>query len=198
MEKTIFVLEDDADARGALCTILESGGYKRVCFANETGLLESTRQRSPLAILLDVNLPGRSGLDVLKDLTAYSVPVVIISGDGDIPTAVAAIKNGALDVIETPFKREDILDRLENIAAGASGDPHEPPRQKLESFHFPGCEPLTRRERDILQLAATGSTNKEISEVLGISYRTVEDHRSNIVHKLGVRNIADLLIIMLK
>ncbi len=197
MEKTIFILEDDTGVRETLRTILESGGYKTVCFADEISLLESTRQRSPLAILLDVDLRGRSGLEILKDLVTYSAPVVMIAGSCDIPTAVAAIKNGAFDFIEIPFKREDILDPFE-IVTGDSGNRNITLEQRISSLNFPGREPLTRRERDILQLAAIGCSNKKIGEMLGISYRTVEDHRYNIVHKLGFRSIAELLITVLK
>ena len=97
MEKTIFILDDDTGVRETLRIILESDGYKAVCLFDEASLHKALRQRSPLAILLDVNLPGRSGLEILKDLTRYSVPVVMISGYGDISTAVAAMKGGALE-----------------------------------------------------------------------------------------------------
>lgn len=198
MEKTIFILDDDAGVRETLRTILEAGGYKGVCFADETGLLEAIRQRCPLAILLDVNLPGRSGLEILKDLSSYAVPVVMISGFGDIPTVVEAMKAGALDFIEKPFKYGDILARLENIFTGYSGKHTEALQKKISSLNFPGREALTRRERDVIELAATGCSNKEIGERLGISHRTVEDHRSNIMHKLGLKNIAELLITVLR
>src|SRR4051812_47069709 len=115
MKRTVFVFDDDADVRETLRTILEPSGYKEVCFADGISLLEATRQRCPLAILLGLDLPGRSGLEVLRDLRTYSVPVIMISGDGDIPTVVAAMKDGALDFIQKPFNRGDILDRLENI-----------------------------------------------------------------------------------
>lgn len=198
MEKTVFIFDDDADVRETLQAILTAGGYKGVCFADETSLLDATRRRSPLAILLDVKLPGRSGLEILKDLATYAAPVVMISGHGDIPTAVGAMKDGALDFVEKPFKRADILDRLEKIVTGSLANRNVPFQQRVSSLNFPGSESLTRRERDVLQLAATGSTNKEIGEMLGISYRTVEDHRFNIMHKLGVKNIAELLLTVLK
>jgi FixJ family two-component response regulator len=198
MEKTIFILDDDADVRETLRTILESGGYKAVCFADENSLMEATLQRCPLAILLDVHLPGRSGLEILKDLATYPAPVVMISGHGNIPVAVSAIKDGALDFIQKPLKRGDILDRLENIVAASSRDQKTLLQQRISSLNFPGREPLSARERDVLQLAATGSSNKEIAEILGISYRTVEDHRSNFMRKLGLKNIAELLMTVLK
>lgn len=109
MEKTVFVLDDDPVVRETLRIILESDGCKATCFFDEASLHEALRQRSPLAILLDVNLPARSGLKVLKDLKKYSVPVVMISGYGDIPTAVAAVTGGALDFLQKPLKRFDVL-----------------------------------------------------------------------------------------
>jgi FixJ family two-component response regulator len=197
MGKSIFILDDDADVRETLCAILKSGGYMGVCFVDETSLMEAMRQRSPAAILLDVNLPERSGLEILRNLAAYTTPIVMISGHGDISTAVKAMKDGAVDFIQKPFKSRDLLDRLGKIT-GPSRDINTALQQKISSLDFPGCEQLTRREQDVLQLAATGSSNKEIGEMLGISYRTVEEHRFNSLHKLGVKNIAELLIAVLK
>jgi FixJ family two-component response regulator len=195
--KEIFILDDEADVRETLCTILDAGGYKGVCFADETSLLEAIRRRCPAGVLLDVNLPGRSGLDILKDLTVYHVPILMMSGQGDIPTAVTAIKDGAIDFIQKPFKSKEVLDRLGRIVAGFSRDRGSALQRKISSMNFPGREPLTPRERDVLQLVATGSSNKSVGETLGISYRTVEEHRSNIMHKLGVKNVAELLIAVL-
>jgi len=197
MEKTIFILDDDTGVRETLRIILESDGYKAVCLFDEASLHKALRQRSPLAILLDVNLPGRSGLEILKDLTRYSVPVVMISGYGDISTAVAAMKGGALDFIQKPLKRGDVLDRLKNIDTVFSRN-HKIAIQRTLSVNLPGREPLTRRERDVAQLVAAGSSNKEIAEALGISYRTVEDHRANIMRKLGVKSGHELVIAILK
>lgn len=194
----IFILDDEEDIRNALCTILDSSGYNGVCFADEISLLEAIRQRCPAAVLLDVDLPGRSGLDILKDLAAYTIPVIMISGHGDIPMAVTAMRDGAHDFIQKPFKRGDILDSLGKVVATFSRESNTALRQRISTLNFPGREPLTRREREVLQLAATGSTSKEIAEILHISYRTVEEHRSNLMHKLGVKNVAELLIAVLK
>ena len=198
MEKTVFILDDNANARETLCTILNSGGYKAVSFADETSLHEAIQQRCPLAVLLDINLPGKSELEILKHLATYYVPVIMISCFGDIPAAVAAMKAGALDFIRRPFTRGDILDRLENIDNVFSRNRNRSHLQKISSLNFPGREPLTRRERDVLQLATIGYSSKQIAETLGIGYRTVEEHRSSIVHKLGYKNITELLITLMK
>ncbi len=193
----IFILDNDPDVRETLCTIIESGGYKPVCFADETSLLESIRRRSPAGVLLDVHLPGKSGLDILKDIAVYHTPVLMISGQGDVATVVSAIKDGAVDFLQKPFKSRDVLDRLGKMVSGPSRESSSALERRISMKSFPGREALTRRERDVLQLVATGASNKEIGETLGISYRTVEEHRSNIMHKLGVKNIAELLIAVL-
>jgi len=195
--KEIFILDDDADVRETLCTILESGGYNPVCFADETSLLESIRRRCPAGVLLDVNLPGRSGLEILKDLAVYHLPVLMISGQGDVATVVTAIRDGAIDFLQKPFKSKEVLDRLDKMVGSLSLESSTALERRISLKSFPGREPLTRRERDVLQLVATGSSNKHIGETLGISYRTVEEHRSNIMHKLGVKNVAELLIAVL-
>lgn len=195
--KEIFILDDEAEVRETLCTILKSASYKPVCFADETSLMEAMRRRYPVGVLLDVHLPGRSGLDILKDLAAYHVPILMISDHGDIANAVAAIKNGAIDFIQKPFSSRDILDPLGKVTAGFSRDTGTALKRKISMKNFPGREPLTPRERDVLELVATGSSNKEIGEALGISHRTVEEHRSNIMHKLGVKNVTELLIAVL-
>ncbi len=193
----IFILDDEADVREALRAILQSGGYSAVCFADEAGLLDAVRRRCPVAILLDVNLPRRSGLEILKDLADCPAPVIIISGQGDIPMAVRAIKEGAQDFIQKPFKRKDLLELLEKLLADSSIRTREAIK-KLSSVNFPGREPLTRRERDVLRQVAIGASNKEAAIALGISFRTVEEHRSNIMRKLGVKSAAELIITMLR
>lgn len=198
MEREVFILDDDPDVRETLRTMLEIGGYTVVCFSDSTGLLETVRRRCPVCILLDVNLPGRSGLEVLKDLRNYPVPVLMISGVGDIPTAVAAVRDGALDFIPKPFNRADILARLERIIAEFTPRSSGVLDQRIVSMRFAGRQPLTPRERDVLRLVVAGHSNKDIGSELRISHRTVEEHRSNVMHKLGAKNVAELLVAVLK
>lgn len=194
----IYILDDDANVRKTVCTILNAGGYRGVCFADGQSLLEAIRQRCPAAILLDLNLRGRSGLEILKDLAAYSCPVIMISGHGNISTAVQAMKDGARDFIEKPFKGSDLISRLGKVTAGFPNKSSKSLQQMLSTVNFPGRQPLTPRERDVVQCIATGLSNKEIAEKLEIGFRTVESHRSNIMHKLGVKTLAELLITVLK
>ena len=193
----IFVVDDDPAVRDTLSMVLTSGGYQVICFADGAALLAVARSRTPAAILLDVHIPGKSGLDILKELHGedYPAPIFMISGKGDIAMAVSAIKSGALDFIEKPFRGSELVARL-NEAIDAyvrrknSGS-------KIEALHFPGREPLTRREREVLEQFTAGASNKEAGRSLGISPRTIEDHRANIMKKLGARNAADLVRIVM-
>ncbi|HEY3677519.1 MAG TPA: response regulator [Bradyrhizobium sp.] len=194
----IFVVDDDPAVRETLTLVLSTGGYQVICFADGAALLAVARSRTPACILLDVHIPGKSGLDILRELRGedYPAPIFMISGQGDISMAVTAIKNGALDFIEKPFRGSEIVARLDEAIDAyarrqAEGD------AKVASLHFPGREPLTRREREVLEQFASGASNKEAGRQLGISPRTIEDHRANIMKKLGARNAADLIRIVL-
>src|SRR5246127_346712 len=194
----IFVVDDDPAVRETLTVVLSSGGYDVLCFAEGAALLEVARSRTPAAILLDVHIPGKSGLDILKELHGedYPAPIFMISGQGDIAMAVSAIKNGALDFIEKPFRGTELVTRLdEAIGAYARRNAHN--GSSIASLHFPGREPLTRREREVLEQFTAGASNKEAGRTLGISPRTIEDHRANIMKKLGAKNAADLVRIVM-
>src|SRR5437762_4954563 len=195
----IYVVDDDPDIREILSMVLSAGGYKVICFADGAALLAVARTRCPSCILLDVNIPGRSGLDILKELHGedYPAPIFMMSGQGDIAMAVNAIKNGALDFIEKPFGGKEIITRVEEaIGAFARRKPADHV-SKISTLHFPGREPLTRREREVLEQFSSGASNKDAGRHLGISPRTIEDHRANIMKKLGARNAADLIRIVL-
>jgi FixJ family two-component response regulator len=195
----IFVVDDDPAVRETLTVVLSAAGYQVICFADGEALLAVARSRTPCGILLDVHIPGKSGLDVLKELHGedYPAPIFMISGQGDIAMAVSAIKNGALDFIEKPFRGSEIVARLEEAIGAYARRQTEKSASSIATLHFPGREPLTRREREVLQQFASGATNKEAGRQLGISPRTIEDHRANIMKKLGARNAADLIRIVL-
>jgi FixJ family two-component response regulator len=194
----IFVVDDDPAVREMLSLVLGSAGYEVICFADGAALLAVARARSPVCMLLDVHIPGQSGIDILKELRAqdYPAPIFIISGAGDISMAVDAIKSGALDFIEKPFRGTEIVERIEGAIRAFSRRREKPPCTS-QSLHFPGREPLTRREREVLELISAGFSNKEAGRELGISPRTIEDHRANIMKKLGARNATELLRIVL-
>jgi FixJ family two-component response regulator len=189
----IFIVDDDPAVRGTLSVILSRDGYEVACFAEGGSFLAAARVRSPACILLDVYLPGRSGLDILKDLNAeeYPVPILMISGKGDIPMAVEAIKHGALDFIEKPFHGSTVSGAVQAAIAARSR------RSVNELPEFPGRKPLTKREGEVLTQLVTGASSKEAAAQLGISPRTIEIHRAHIMGKLGAKNIADLVRIVM-
>ena len=194
----VFVLEDDRDVREMLSDLLAEAGYDVICFADSCALLTLARERIPACFLLDVFVPGRSGLELLRELhrEQYPAPILMISGLSDVATAVSAIKLGAADFIEKPLRGPEIVSRV-NVAieswARRQGD--EPPN--LEALHFPGAQPLSKREREVLEQFVAGASTKEAARALGISPRTVEDHRSRIMSKVGARNSADLIRIVM-
>jgi FixJ family two-component response regulator len=195
----IFVVDDDPAVRETLSLVLSAGGYQVICFADGAALLAVARTRIPCCILLDVHIPGKSGLDILRELHGedYPAPIFMISGQGDIAMAVSSIKNGALDFIEKPFRGSEIVARLNEAIGAYARRRAESSASHAAALHFPGREPLTRREREVLGQFTSGASNKEAGRVLGISPRTIEDHRANIMKKLGARNAADLIRIVM-
>jgi FixJ family two-component response regulator len=192
----IFIVDDDPAIRQLLSMIFTEAGYEATCFAEGASFLAAARAVTPACIILDVNIPGQSGLDILKQLNAqdYPAPIFVISGQGDIPMAVDAIRNGALDFIEKPFRGEAVVTRVrESIAAWTRRQPGD----AAASFSFPSREPLTARECDVLTQIVAGASSKEAGRILGISPRTIEFHRARIIEKVGAKNTADLIRIVM-
>jgi FixJ family two-component response regulator len=192
----VFIVDDDPSVRAALGIVFAGEGYRVTGFAEGETFLSAVLLRTPWCILLDVHMPGRSGIDLLKELHAKShpAPVFIISGRGDIPVAVEAIRNGALDFIEKPFDAAAVVTRVRDAIRARE------PRATaglVRARAFPGSDLLTAREREVLDEIAQGASNKEVGRRLGISPRTVEVHRARIMTKLGARNAADLMRIVL-
>jgi two-component system, LuxR family, response regulator FixJ len=190
----VFVVDDDPMVLNALTVFLTREGYRVAGFSDGASFLAAAKSRTPICIILDVQMPGQTGIDLLKDLKAqdYPAPIFIVSGSGDIPTAVEAIKNGAFDFIEKPVKASTVVTRVrEAVEAWArKGNGNLP-------HAFPGHDQLTLRERDVLAQIAAGCSNKQAGRELGISPRTIEVHRARIMEKLGARNAADLMRIVL-
>jgi two-component system, LuxR family, response regulator FixJ len=193
----IFVVDDDAGVRDALSIVFTLEGYTVTGFSDGAAFLAAAHAQTPTCVLLDVQMPGRSGLDILRELNAqqYPAPIFIISGVGDIPMAVEAIRNGALDFIEKPFDRRTVVSRVRDAVAAWNHRASQ--ANDFAALQFPGHEHLTAREYDVLQQVATGASNKEAGRTLGISPRTVEVHRARIMEKLGAKNAADLVRIVL-
>jgi two-component system response regulator FixJ len=194
----VFIVDDDPLVLNALSVVLSREGYQVTGFAEGASFLAAARARTPTCIILDVQMPGQSGLDILKELNAqqYPAPIFIISGVGDIPMAVEAIKSGALDFIEKPFDAATVVTRVRE-AVEAWARRAQRGSVDILSKTFPGHDLLTSRERDVLGQIAAGSSNKQAGRELGISPRTIEVHRARIMEKLGAKNAADLVRIVL-
>ena len=194
----IFIVDDDPLVRDALSVVFTLAGYKVRAFADGASFVAAARAEAPACIILDVHMPGRSGLDILRALNAehYPTPIFIISGQGDIPMAVEAIRNGALDFIEKPFNGETVVTRVRE-AIEARTRRSEAGGLEALAAQFPGRDLLTPREREVLGKIAEGASNKEAGRLLGISPRTIEVHRARIMEKLGAKNAADLVRIVL-
>lgn len=192
---TVFIVDDDPSVRDALSLLLRIEGFAPRAFGDAGSFLEAFRQRQPACVILDVNLPDESGLQVLRELAVERPPpVVVMSGHGDIATVVAAMKFGASDFLQKPFAASAMADRVREAVAAYRRSREE----HIEGLaDFAGRHRLTGRERDVLQQVAQGASNKEAGRRLGISPRTVEVHRARIMDKLGAKNAADLMRIVM-
>jgi FixJ family two-component response regulator len=196
--REVFVVDDDPAVRQTLSAILCRNGYEVACFAEGQSFLAAAREREPACILLDVHLPGRSGLELLKDLNAddYAVPILMISGTGDIPMAVEAIKHGALDFIEKPFRANTVSTAVQSAIVASNRRPSKNTVNGLPTM-FAGGKSLTKREGEVLAQLVAGASSKEAAAQLGISPRTIEIHRAHIMFKLEAKNVADLVRIVM-
>jgi FixJ family two-component response regulator len=194
----VFIVDDDESVRDALSLVFTYQGFAVAEFPEGASFLAAAREHTPACVLLDVNMPGRSGLDILKELDAqhYGAPIFIVSAQGDIPMAVDAIKRGAFDFIEKPFTLDEVVVRVRD-AIERWQQPANDGAADGQVAKFAGQERLTPREREVLAQIAGGASNKEAGRLLGISPRTIEVHRSRIMEKLGARNAADLVRIVL-
>jgi two-component system response regulator FixJ len=184
----VFVIDTDAASREQLSAALQQSAYEVICFADGASLLSEAKARMPACVLMELP-PDRSGLDMLRRLREENcmAPVLVTSANGSIAMAVDAIKSGAADFIEKPFRTHDIVGRID-----AAIDEFTQPGASRQRW-LSGCEPLTAREVDVLEHLAAGLTNKEIARRMHLSARTVEGYRAGILKKAGAKNVTDLL-----
>lgn len=192
VQPTIFVVDDDEAMRESIHWLLESVSLSARMFSSANDFLNAGDLHQHGCILLDVRMPGMSGMELLEQLKDHGIvqPVIIITGHGDVPMAVRALKHGAFDFIQKPFNGQELLDRV-NAALKLDRENHQQ-NKKIEGLrsHF---DVLTAREREIMELVVAGDSSKVIGKKLGISSRTVDIHRSNIMKKLNIRSIAELV-----
>jgi two-component system response regulator FixJ len=195
----IFVVDDDPTISDLLNMAFSSEGYRVTSFSDGEEFNAVARLRAPACIILDVFMPGRSGLDILKDINAhnYAAPIIVMSGMASISIAVDAVKNGAFDIIEKPFTLESIVARVREVTDVWTRRRAIGHNSEIPSMEFPGCQRLTQREAEVLVEITAAASNKEAGCHLGISPRTIEVHRGRIMMKLGAKNAADLVRIVL-
>ena len=196
----IFIVDDDPAICTTLSIVFSRAGYQATCFSDGASLLAATRVRTPACIVLDVHIPGRSGLDILRELNAenYPAPIFMMSGQGDIPMAVDAIRHGAFDFVEKPFRGSEIVVRVREAIEALARRRTSEKGSAAPALHLPpGRELLTPRESEVLEQVVAGASNKEAGRQLGISPRTIEVHRARIMEKLGAKNTADLIRIVM-
>ena len=185
--KLVYIVDDDDAVRDALSLLVESAGYEVEAFETAVSALESCRTGSPACIITDIRMPEMDGFEFQKKLSEGHVgtPVIVITGHGDVPLAVRAMKAGAADFIEKPFTDEAILSSIRLSIEPGLGGADEAVMERLES--------LTAREREVLEMLIFGHQNKMIAHRLAISPRTVEIHRARVMEKMKVRSLPELV-----
>lgn len=188
----IYIVDDDDGMRRALTVLMTTVGYAPVAFAKPSEFLAKYDPNQPSCLVLDVRMPEMSGLEVQQQLNQQGsmLPVILISGHGDIPMAVQAMKDGAFDFLQKPFRDQDLLDRI-NGALKLDAKNRESVDRLADLTQRSGS--LTPREREVMALVVDGRANKVIAIDLGLSERTVEIHRANVMEKMGARSVAHLV-----
>jgi len=191
-EATVFVVDDDASVRKASERLIKSAGLRVETFASALEFLKSVRQDSPACLVLDVRLPGLSGLDLQRELADrhIRIPIIFITGHADIPMSVQAMKSGAVEFLTKPFGGQALLDAIvqaierDRIARRKWAEIAQL-RERLDG--------LTVREKEVMRLVVQGLLNKQVAAELGITEKTVKVHRAQVMHKMNAGSLADLV-----
>jgi FixJ family two-component response regulator len=193
----VHVVDDDDAVRSSLRLLLKSVGLPTVAHASAHEFLAAWDADQPGCLVLDVRMPGMSGIELQAELNQRGaiIPVIFISGHGDIPMAVEAIQHGAFDFLQKPFRDQDLIDRVQR--ALASDADHRQLLQQRETLRQ-RYDSLTPREQEVLQLVTQGKANKVMAGDLGVSQRTVEIHRARVMEKMGAQSLAQLVRMVLE
>ncbi len=188
----VYIVDDDESVRASLRALLGQVGLAAADFPSAESFLKAVRQDSRGCLLLDVRMPGMGGLRLQEILQerGVSLPIIVLTGHADVPMAVRALKAGASDFVEKPFNPQDLLERIEICLASDAQTKAAAERQQQAASII---SELTAREQEVLSLLVTGKPSKVIASKLGISEKTVDVHRSNVMRKAGVRSVAELV-----
>jgi FixJ family two-component response regulator len=191
-QPVVFVIDDDASVRTALESLLRSVGLHVRTFASAPEFMQSKRPDAASCLVLDVRLPGASGLDFQAELTKADVrvPIIFITGHGDIPMSVKAMKAGAVEFLTKPFRDQDLLDAVQ---LALERDRTKRDEEKALSRLRQTFETLTAREQEVMSLVTAGLMNKQIAGEIGVTEITVKVHRGNVMRKMDARSLADLV-----
>jgi FixJ family two-component response regulator len=194
---TVFIVDDDAEICEALVSLLEAEGFTVAAFSSGTEFLDALKPDQNGCIILDINLPQISGLDLQQILAdrGIDLPIIFLTGYGDVPKATAGLKAGAVDFLEKPVDAEVLIDAVRRgLELSARRGEEKVRQQQLEDLY----SHLTPREKEIIVLLARGYSAKQVGRALGISHRTAEIHRARIMEKLGVQSLADLVALAIR
>ena len=195
MEPTIFIVDDDSAVRDSLEDLMDSVGYKTSAFASGVDFLAAFDPTQLGCLVLDIRMPVMSGLELQERLSERSatLPIIFITGHGDVPMAVEAMRRGAVDFIQKPFRDQELLDQVNKaLAQGMNQQRNSVAAHKFKQR----LDQLTDREHQILNRVVEGQANKVIAIELNLSQRTVEAHRSHVMEKMQARSLADLVRMM--
>jgi FixJ family two-component response regulator len=188
----VYIIDDDDAMRQGMMFLLRSSGLTVECFSSGPEFLAKVDASAPGCILLDVRMPGMSGLELQEELVRRGIrmPVILVTGHGNVPMAVKAMRSGAFDFVEKPFEGPFLLERIRlAIAADVEARGDESRLRELRDR----VARLTPREREVMALVVEGMLNKQIAASLNISMKTVENHRAHVMEKLGANSLADLV-----
>jgi two-component system response regulator FixJ len=191
-QATVFIVDDDPAIRFAMQALMDSVNIEHEIYASGDEFLESAVEQRPGCLVLDIRMPGLGGLELQEELIrrGSSLPIIFITGHGDVPMAVDAMQKGAVDFIQKPFRDQDLLDRVHEAL---KTDQERREEQQAHAEVVERLARLTNREREVFDLVVTGKPNKVIAYDLGVSQRTVEIHRARVMEKMQARSLADLV-----
>ena len=190
--QTVYIVDDDPAIRIAMQALLESVNIEHEIFASADEFLEDEKHHRAGCLVLDIRMPGLGGLELQDELISRqsTLPIIFITGHGDVPMAVDAMQKGAVDFIQKPFRDQELLDR---IREALSTDRQRREEQDRRAEIGSRIERLTNREKEVFDLVVTGKPNKVIAYDLDVSQRTVEIHRARVMEKMEARSLADLV-----